>query len=269
MKSPWVKIADGSFGSRNGQPWSQALATANNRAKPSDTASGTYGAVVAPSKEALRAAIESQTCPWCGRGPFKMLAMHTNREHGIDRVELRDMAGIPRSGSICSAETSDASRRALVGREDRMEITMRGASAGQKRGMEVARELTLARYEEDNRERDLAIVSAVKSGIPRKEVAASFGITYKTVLEILKRQGISDDGRVDRGRQRKGMEPAAARAGIIKKQAQLLGERQARWNQLGGDHEALVKMAAELGTTHKTLRQYFKSAGCPVPDGRR
>lgn len=267
-RSDWVKMASGSFGSRNGQPWSRALATANARSVPNDSGAGLHGAVVAPSKEALRAAIESQTCPWCGRGPFKRLAGHTNKEHGIDRVELRDLAGLPRSSSVCSPESSEASRRALEARPDRMEISHKGSKAGQGIGTQAAKELSAARYEADKSARDREIVEAVLSGRPRKEVADAFGVRYKTVLSILRRRGVTDDGRTERGLERKGTAPEHLRAGINRRQKQRLSARTTRWRELGGDHAALLNLAAELGTSHKNLRAYFKDAGLPVPDGR-
>lgn len=267
MANDWIKIADGSYGSRKGQPWSRELSEANDRSSPSDTSAGVHGAVVAPSKEALRAAIESQTCPWCGRGPFKMLASHTNREHGIDRVELRDLAGLPRRSSICSPETSEISRRALVERPDYAEMRMRGAAIGQKRGVDASRVLTAARYQEAQHERDAEIISAVQAGKHRKQVALDFGVTYPTVLRVLKRHGMDEDGRKARARER-GALPAAAREATERRQAQMLGDRKARWAELGGNHEALIRTAKELGIDHKTLRAYFKKAGLPVPDGR-
>ncbi|GAW54732.1 hypothetical protein PD653_2146 [Nocardioides sp. PD653] len=57
-----------------------------------------------PSTEAIRRAVEALLCPWCGKGPFKLLARHTNHAHGIDRNELRDRAGLTYSASISSPD---------------------------------------------------------------------------------------------------------------------------------------------------------------------
>lgn len=265
----WVRLAHGSFGSRGGEPWSEKIAQANRRTSPSFTGAGVHDSVVAPSMEALRAAIESQICPWCGRGPFKALAGHVTKNHGVGRNELRDMAGIPRSASICSPEASENSRSALLARPDREEITARGAAIGQGMGAEAARGLSQERYSAANQERDAAILQAVQSGRQRKQVAEEFGVQYNTVLRILKRSGFAEDGRAARGQERKGQAPSAARAGLAKRQSERLAERTARWESLGGDHAALVRLAEELGTSHKALRTYFKSAGIPVPDGRK
>lgn len=63
-----------------------------------------------PTPEAIRAAIEAQTCPFCGKGPYKVVAGHTKRVHDIDRRQLRDMAGLRLVDSICAPEHS-AERR--------------------------------------------------------------------------------------------------------------------------------------------------------------
>jgi predicted RNA-binding Zn-ribbon protein involved in translation (DUF1610 family) len=78
--------------------------------------SGTFGAVVAPSPEAVRAAIVAQTCPFCGRGPYKVLAVHTNKTHGVDKRELREMAGLTLGVSICSEGYSARARELASGR---------------------------------------------------------------------------------------------------------------------------------------------------------
>ena len=59
---------------------------------------------------AVRAAIEAQICPLCGAGPYKVVANHVSQKHGVDRRELRDMAGFRLGDSICSAEHSRARR---------------------------------------------------------------------------------------------------------------------------------------------------------------
>lgn len=56
------------------------------------------------SQEAIREAITAQLCPWCGRGPFAMLPVHTNKTHGIDKWELRDLAGLTTQDPLCSEE---------------------------------------------------------------------------------------------------------------------------------------------------------------------
>jgi hypothetical protein len=59
-------------------------------------------AVLPPSQEAIRRALEARLCPWCGKGPWDSIAGHTVRAHGVDRKELRDLAGLTYSVSLTS-----------------------------------------------------------------------------------------------------------------------------------------------------------------------
>lgn len=62
------------------------------------------------TQEALRRYIEACICPFCGAGPFKLLPMHTNQAHGIDKRELRARAGLTSNEPISSAEFRSAQR---------------------------------------------------------------------------------------------------------------------------------------------------------------
>lgn len=66
---------------------------------------------------AVRAAIAAQTCPFCGGGPYKVIAVHTNKSHGIDKWELREMAGLTTRDSICAPEYADRARELAVERK--------------------------------------------------------------------------------------------------------------------------------------------------------
>lgn len=56
------------------------------------------------SREKIRANIEAGKCPFCEAGPFKLLARHTNVQHGVDAFELREMAGMFKYQSLTSPE---------------------------------------------------------------------------------------------------------------------------------------------------------------------
>ncbi len=73
-----------------------------------------YASITPPSRDALLRSIEAQRCPWCGRGPFKMLPVHTNKAHGVDKWELRELAGLSTSDSLVSEEVRDALRAAAL-----------------------------------------------------------------------------------------------------------------------------------------------------------
>jgi hypothetical protein len=59
---------------------------------------------VTPYSNEYRRCVLLGICPYCGRGPFKMLAGHTYRAHAVDKRELRDKAGLNYSDSILSPE---------------------------------------------------------------------------------------------------------------------------------------------------------------------
>jgi predicted nucleic acid-binding Zn ribbon protein len=77
---------------------------------------GVFGRVVPPSAAATRRAVEAGICPFCGRGPFILLAGHTNRAHAVDRWELRELAGLAYSTSILAPEDRERVRERNRGR---------------------------------------------------------------------------------------------------------------------------------------------------------
>lgn len=57
----------------------------------------------------IRAFIIAGLCPWCDGskthpGPFASIAGHTTIAHGVDRFQLRELAGLYRNSVICSDE---------------------------------------------------------------------------------------------------------------------------------------------------------------------
>lgn len=71
---------------------------------------GVKDGTVRPATDTVRRAIDAQMCPFCERGPFKMLPVHTNKVHGVDKWELRDLAGLTTNDPLCSPEARDAMR---------------------------------------------------------------------------------------------------------------------------------------------------------------
>ena len=65
-------------------------------------------------QEQLGAYVDAGTCPFCGRGPYKVLAQHTHVIHGVDKRELREMLGVCWTTSISPLVTEE--RRAVVAR---------------------------------------------------------------------------------------------------------------------------------------------------------
>lgn len=79
---------------------------------------GQFGPVAPTfSPEVVKAHLDQQLCPWCGRGPFKVVALHVSQTHGIGRKELRDLAGLKANDSICSDEVSKHRRQLALERD--------------------------------------------------------------------------------------------------------------------------------------------------------
>jgi len=57
-----------------------------------------------PTVEQLRECIRDGYCWWCDSGPWKVLAGHTSKAHGITAAELRRLAYLYKDTSICSPE---------------------------------------------------------------------------------------------------------------------------------------------------------------------
>jgi len=83
------------------------------------TPDGQFGQLVPPSKEAVRAAIEAQLCPFCARGPYKSLAVHTCKAHGVNSRELRQMAGMTTLEPTCAPEYSERQREVMKATPER------------------------------------------------------------------------------------------------------------------------------------------------------
>ncbi|GAP53824.1 hypothetical protein AHiyo6_03890 [Arthrobacter sp. Hiyo6] len=267
-RSDWVKVARGSFGSRNGQPWSRELATANARTTPSDTSAGMYGAVIAPSKEALLSAIAAQTCPWCGRGPFKVLASHTNKEHGVDRLELRRLADLSSSASICSPDTSGRARASLAARNADGSLSVKGGQAAAERGIHfLGARVRVDKLSATNKVRDEAILSDYRSGFGREEIASRNATGTAVVARVLSAAGIVEDGRKQAAKIRDigdRLKKASAEAAERASQGKVT-----RYLELGGDWAAIHQAAAEFSVSAKSFAALMRNRGVHVPDGRK
>lgn len=50
--------------------------------------------------------LRATLCPFCERGPFKVVAIHTAHMHGLTAMDLRRLADLPNRASICDPEYS-------------------------------------------------------------------------------------------------------------------------------------------------------------------
>jgi len=95
--------------------------------------------VVSYDPAAVRASIEAQVCPFCGGGPYRVVALHTNHIHGIDAAELRRLAGVSGRTVICSPESSRA-RSSRARPPEEIERLKRVASTAMERRRAALRE---------------------------------------------------------------------------------------------------------------------------------
>ena len=102
----------------------------------------------------IRAHIQGCTCPWCGAGPFLVLARHTQSKHGIDRERLRELAGLGYTSSVCDPQHS-----ARCADRPQMKDTTRLSSAPKPARHRVS-EYALASKRRAQRAKDPAMVAA-------------------------------------------------------------------------------------------------------------
>ncbi len=137
---------------------------------------GVFGHVAPLSREAMQRAIESQICPWCGKGPFKMLPVHTNKVHGVDKWEFRELAGLTSQQALIADETRQAMREAALRNDPQSTAQRARAGAASKSGRRTQRwttaglaknAATLAAWELDNPEKARqARIKAARSVTP-------------------------------------------------------------------------------------------------------
>lgn len=136
--------------------------------------------VAAPMTAAAEwiAAVRSQTCPLCGAGPFKVLALHTWPKHEITARDLHLLAGIPLRGqSVCDPSHSDWCRAATAARLKRQGPSAR--KLGTERSSAVRRAAAVRR--------DLADLADAGS---YHELARRRGVRLSNLTQVLRNRGI-------------------------------------------------------------------------------
>lgn len=282
--SDYLPLANGSFGDRKGQPWTEHGARARRRseqAKDSPSA-GTSDPIAWLNSDRMRALIFAGVCPWCGEGPLKILAAHTNKAHGIDRNELRDGAGIPRSRKLTSPDYSQKLAE-VHGDRLRSMATDAGEKGRAKFGPEQA---SRARLKFLKMERE-AFEDEVEARYMRNEklsdISSDLDISIPRLRNILKELGHLGDLR-GRGAELRGTAgPSAANewtrrnwpkleANMREGAKRFYSERRAefisRYDELGHNESGLDAMASEYGFPRKQIIHRLKKYGCEVPDLR-
>lgn len=268
--SEYVRRAGGGFGNRSGRAWSPHYQSDRQHEDSTALAHDTAGAsdpVVPPSQRAMRRAIDADMCPFCPRGPFTNLGLHTNKAHGVSAGELRKLADLPR---ICSDELSDGSRDRLLARPDRDEITRRGTEEANKKGAHlVATEAFRKKRLEDARERDEETCRRAAAGDLLVDIASDFGVSVNAVRASLERHGVAQNQAKLRAKRHARLRQNGERAKAAS-MAALDAEkdrRLARFAELGADWQALCTLADELDVSRKAMRAYLVTHGVEI-DGR-
>lgn len=266
-----TRLVSGSFGSRMGASWSTEWAdylSRRNATALQSTSASLQETVTPPSREALRRAIESETCPFCGAGPYKNLGLHTHKTHGMSAAELRTIAGVKR---VCSKALSDKSRERLVARPDREEITRKGHEASVTKGCyRLAAVESMKRRERVINERGPLMAERAAAGERLDSIASDFGVSRETVRRTLARLGVEPTlTQTNRDRRlRLENSRAVARASLDAALAAQSRQRVARFHELGADWIAVGRLANEAGVSEKTMRAYLRKHGVALPDGR-
>ncbi len=78
------------------------------------TPAGMAFPVSPPSEEAFRRHVLAGICPFCGLGPYQVIALHTNRAHSVTANELRELAGLYKGHSITAPDYHE--RRVAISR---------------------------------------------------------------------------------------------------------------------------------------------------------
>lgn len=155
-------------------------------------------------EKTLRGFIEAQMCPWCPKGPFKVLAKHTYRAHGIGGPELRERAGLYKRASICSPEEADHHRALVLARlEDpayKAKVDARMASAATRKrqlsraGLAQRREHVAGFAGSGNAAKEAAkaelhesMLSLWKAGLTVVDIADVLDVSHATVSASLRR----------------------------------------------------------------------------------
>jgi len=246
--------------------------------------------IVAPSQDEMRRSIGNGECPFCGRR-FKNVAAHTNRTHGVDSNQLKEMAGIPKSHSVCSDEyrvqCSDRQTRALQDDPDRKARLVMSpkpkartySSAGRRVQMEklvkahealdpiaAGRKTTLTRREK-TRDRDISIVKLYKSGASLSEIMDSLEVTAQVVNGALRFYGVKrPDFRSRRQVPKEHVEALKVKgAEWIERRTRA---RLKRWDESEQTRAVARQLADEWGQDAKSVVAFLRSHGREIPDGR-
>lgn len=184
-------------------------ATVRTMALQRKTPAGLADPASPPSVKAIQRHVFAGICPFCGLGPYKLLASHTNRAHAVDRKELRERAGLTYRTSIISDEdraTKSANAKRAYEAGVTLTAEMRALAIGVPRkvssaGKEINRQkLAAVRIADPESQARASAASHAKKAVemrPIYELAAATydavlaerGMAYGSVIETARRLG--------------------------------------------------------------------------------
>lgn len=268
----FVPRAPGSFGDRKGQPWTRHGATARRRQEQSkdSTGAGTNDPIALLTPQKIRDIVGTGVCPWCGEGPFKVIAAHINKAHGIERYELRKLALLPKSAKLTGESFS---RKLTEIHGERLREMNRSANTPE-RAKAIASLGREARSQILKIERDAlreGVMSRYEAGGRQVDISVELGISLSRVRRILREGGFTGDMRVQAAERRKDQWVAVSQrmqAGRMAKDEMLRDAYVEHFESLGDPAEAVEAMAVEYGTSTKSVRARLRRYGVTLPDMR-
>ena len=142
------------------------------------------------------ALLREQVCPICRKGPWRVVAGHVWRKHGVDGRQLREMAGLPWSAKISDPEhqelmaglARDADRVSNMVGKHRVGIANEVSPAGRDRlrsaGLRTAterrRKIPVADYTEIRRR--------LAAGESAPSIARQYGVTPQAVRFVARKE---------------------------------------------------------------------------------
>lgn len=246
--------------------------------------------VVPPSPEEMRRSISNGECPFCGER-YKNIAVHTYHAHGVDRYELKEMAGIPKTTAVCAPELSEAlsevGKREAQNNPERIAKFRQAFDPRRKRSLSAAaievqrRKAAMGRAAQVARAstHDIEIAARVEAGETVRAVADSLDLGEGSVRLALRRMGITRDLRATnsgygRRENAKVFHPPSeqinkARSVIDAKYERQASERMADWRALHGDsYQDVHRCAEKWGIGVSQAAKWLKAHGADVPNGR-
>lgn len=102
------------------------------------------------TEDEIREHLAAGRCPFCGRADLKVLAQHTQKIHGVDKRELRRMAGLSLRAPLVPPELSERLAELAIERNQigRVQAAPRGDTSGVsdagRRGRGVSADISAA-----------------------------------------------------------------------------------------------------------------------------